>query len=118
MTGEKCTYLAWSRIAAPHPGIRITDRYDLALDFAGNKDVVLAEVERIASSSPPEPGVWFSVMSFEEVEPAPEPRTMLGKQLMEIRRKIIASGQPLLDWNGLERELKTGRSRDLPWDDG
>ena len=34
------------------------------------------------------------------------PRTDLGRRLLEIRRKIVASGQPLLDWNAIEAELQ------------
>ena len=32
------------------------------------------------------------------------PRTPLGARLMEIRKRIVASGQPLLDWDEIERE--------------
>lgn len=52
----------------------------------------------------------------EMAEPMPKPRTALGRRLMEIRRKIVASGEPLLDWNGLEEELKERCNRDLPGD--
>ena len=38
-----------------------------------------------------------------------EPRTPLGKRLMELRRRIVESGEPLLDWNALERELAERR---------
>jgi len=34
-----------------------------------------------------------------------EPRTTLGRKLMEIRAKIVASGEKLLDWDELEMEL-------------
>jgi len=33
------------------------------------------------------------------------PRTTLGKKLKEIRARIIASGEKLLDWDDLEIEL-------------
>ena len=33
------------------------------------------------------------------------PRTELGRRLLRIRRKILASGQPLLDWHDIESEL-------------
>ena len=32
-------------------------------------------------------------------------RTPLGKKLLEVRKKIIASGRPLLDWDDLDKEL-------------
>jgi hypothetical protein len=37
------------------------------------------------------------------------PRTELGRRLWQIRQKILASGQPLLDWEGLEMELRARR---------
>ncbi|MGB8699941.1 MAG: hypothetical protein WCD18_11040 [Thermosynechococcaceae cyanobacterium] len=33
-----------------------------------------------------------------------EPKTVLGKRLKEIRAEIIASGEPLLDWEGIAYE--------------
>lgn len=39
-----------------------------------------------------------------------EPRTPLGRRLMDIRKRIIASGQPLLDdWDDLDREVAERR---------
>ncbi len=38
-----------------------------------------------------------------------EPRTELGRKLIAIRRRIEESGEPLLDWDGLERELAERR---------
>jgi len=38
-----------------------------------------------------------------------KPRTRLGKELWEIRKKIIASGEPLLDWDGIEKEVAKRR---------
>ena len=37
------------------------------------------------------------------------PQTALGKRLVEIRAKIIASGEPLLDWDGVEKEIADRR---------
>ncbi len=37
------------------------------------------------------------------------PRTELGRRLWKIRERILASGQPLLDWEGLETELRARR---------
>jgi hypothetical protein len=33
------------------------------------------------------------------------PRTGLGRRLLQIREHIVESGQPLLDWDELEREM-------------
>ena len=37
------------------------------------------------------------------------PRTELGRELMAIRNRIVASGQPLLDWEGVRREVAERR---------
>jgi hypothetical protein len=34
------------------------------------------------------------------------PRTVLGRRLWTIRQRILACGQPLLDWKDLETELR------------
>jgi hypothetical protein len=42
----------------------------------------------------------------------PEPdaaRTPLGRRLAELRARIVASGEPLLDWSQLEREIAERR---------
>lgn len=37
------------------------------------------------------------------------PRTALGRELWEIRKEIVASGVPLLDWDELEKEIADRR---------
>lgn len=37
------------------------------------------------------------------------PQTPLGKRLWEIRQRIVDSGEPLLDWEGIEREVAERR---------
>lgn len=37
------------------------------------------------------------------------PKTPLGRKLWKIRAKIIASGEPLLDWDDIEREVAERR---------
>jgi hypothetical protein len=46
-----------------------------------------------------------SILQEEEFHP----RSPLGQKLWEIRRRVIESGEPLLDWEGLERELAERR---------
>ena len=41
--------------------------------------------------------------------PAYRPRTPLGERLWAIRQRIVASGEPLLSWEDLERELAERR---------
>jgi len=36
-------------------------------------------------------------------------KTELGRQLLALRAKIVASGVPLLDWSGVEREVRERR---------
>jgi len=36
-------------------------------------------------------------------------RTVLGKRLLEIRARIIRSGEKLLDWDDLEKEIAERR---------
>ena len=48
----------------------------------------------------------------EELPPATEARraqSPLGKRLREIRKRIVASGVRLLDWDEVERELRQRR---------
>ncbi len=37
------------------------------------------------------------------------PKTALGRKLLAIRSKIIASGEPLLSWEEIEQEIKERR---------
>ena len=47
---------------------------------------------------------WRMFQFLKVTDPAYEPaRTPLGKELRRLRRKIIESGQPLLDWDDIER---------------
>jgi hypothetical protein len=39
-------------------------------------------------------------------------RTPFGKKLLEIRKRIIASGRPLLDWDDIDREMAAQRRGD------
>lgn len=38
-----------------------------------------------------------------------KPRTPLGRELWELRKRIVASGEPLLDAEGIEREVAERR---------
>lgn len=40
------------------------------------------------------------------------PKTELGKQLQAVRARIVAFGEPLLDWEGIEREKAERRGGD------
>jgi hypothetical protein len=39
-----------------------------------------------------------------------KPKTELGKKLWAARKRIVASGEELLDWDGVHREVMSRRS--------
>lgn len=39
----------------------------------------------------------------------PQPKTALGRRLWALRQRIVATGEPLLSWEDLERELAERR---------
>ena len=43
-----------------------------------------------------------------------EPRTELGRKLVRLRKEIELSGEPLLDWDDLEREIAERRGERNP----
>jgi hypothetical protein len=47
----------------------------------------------------------------DETLPDYRPRTPLGRRLWELRKRIVASGQPLLSWEDLDREVAARRGR-------
>jgi hypothetical protein len=52
-----------------------------------------------------------------ERQEAPEeyvPKTPLGQRLWQIRQEVVESGEPLLDWDDIEREVaeRRGGSKD------
>jgi hypothetical protein len=47
--------------------------------------------------------------SSEDREEEFQPRTPLGQRLWEIRKRIVASGEPLLEGDDLEREIAERR---------
>jgi hypothetical protein len=49
----------------------------------------------------------LSILQEEEFHP----QSPLGRELWEIRQRVVASGEPLLDWEDLERELAERRGR-------
>jgi hypothetical protein len=44
------------------------------------------------------------------------PRTPLGERLLRIRERIVASGEPLLSWAEIEREVAERRGEADPRD--
>ena len=55
-------------------------------------------------------GTFASPVAVPVVVPAvAPPTTELGRRLQEIRARIVASGEPLLDWEDLDAELRERR---------
>ena len=46
------------------------------------------------------------------------PKTDLGKRLIEIRSRIVASGETLLDWDDLNKEITYRRGEKREGSDG
>lgn len=88
---------AWSgrplRLPTTPPAI---DPDGLALKVEGSK--VLGEATRSTEFGSHEASL----------APAP-PRTELGRQLWDIRRRVVESGVPLLDWDQIEAEVAARR---------
>jgi len=53
---------------------------------------------------------YITTGSFWKQAASPKPRTTLGKRLLELRHIIVASGEPLLDWDQVEREVHERRA--------
>lgn len=108
-------YVAWSQIRELH-GVHFTVGYDLEL--AAEDDLgPLSDTAPVASVATGQHGTQLVIVFGRRAEERHEPRTALWKRLMEIRRRAVEAGMPLLDWRGLDAELKSRRARDLPGDD-
>ena len=64
----------------------------------------------MASISSMPPTIDDQLVSVNSMEAKTRPaRTELGRKLRELRQQILASGQPLLDADGLDREVRERR---------
>ena len=45
----------------------------------------------------------------QRISPAFEPKTPLGRRLWSIRKRIVASGETLLGWDEIEKEVAARR---------
>lgn len=113
--GDGRRFVAWAQIRELHD-VHFTLRYDLEL-VPVDEAMPFGEPERITSVPPAEHSIQLVFVYGRRAEHTHEPRTVLWKRLMEIRRRAVAAGMPLLDWRGLDDELKSRRGRDLPGDD-
>lgn len=52
---------------------------------------------------------WSEEMPERHDTPEYVPRTPLGQRLWQIRQEVLQSGESLLDWDGVEREVAERR---------
>jgi len=101
-------YLAWIRPPELRPNDQSVLRYVLAIDMGEDIVGVAGDAVQMVSRS------TAAATSQYHVVAAPHhgetgPRTPLGRRLRELRRRIVASGAPLLDWDGLDQEIRARR---------
>jgi hypothetical protein len=71
--------------------------YEMDISQTGLEDNLARDAERRWHRLPPAPVAAY------------RPRTALGRRLLELRARIVATGMPLLDWDGVEREVRERR---------
>ena len=100
--------VAWPKLCERTSDTRITSRYMFTLVLSDDVFIEAGDARELVS-----PSVSFTQMAgvvFTGRQPSQiKPRTALGKRLIELRQRIIASGVPLLDWNDLEKETRSRR---------
>jgi hypothetical protein len=55
---------------------------------------------------------WMQVTPLSKPVSIFRPKTELAARLWEIRQRIIASGTPLLDWDGVRKEVAEQRGKE------
>lgn len=61
----------------------------------------------------------FKKITATEQETESKPKPPLGERLRQIRQEIVSSGEPLLDWEGVEpekAERRGGYRENFEWD--
>ena len=111
LSGDYPQEIAWLILDERNPGEGPVPTYvfDLAIgedDIGGFGDVV-------ATVSPPASRgatlIGIQILREQVVRAVPTPRTVLGKRLWDLRRKIVATGHPLFDWDDVTREIHERR---------
>lgn len=87
-----------AREGSPRTGKSPLDWDEVAREIAGWRESAGEELVTHAGQKPTAP-----------MEEEFQPRTPLGRRLWELRKEIVASGEPLLDWDGIEREVTERR---------
>lgn len=101
-------WVAWIRPPELLPNDQFVLGYVLAVDMGEEIVGVAGDAVEIVSRSTAAEANRFRVVAA-PLHRAAEPRTALGRRLWELRRRIVASGAPLLDWNELDQEIRARR---------
>ena len=100
--------LAWPKLSERPLDMRITSSYFITLDLGDDFAIEAGDASEYSS-----PAAWLanmiSVNFSKPQKTSTEPRTALGKRLLEIRQRIVASGVPLLGWADLDYEVRMRR---------
>lgn len=84
------------------PAVRTSD------DLFGNELPLNEVANELGSEAIRVSFVWRGALT-RRAETSFQPRTELGRRLLEIRQRVITSGVDLLDWDGIEREVRMRR---------
>lgn len=100
--------LMWPKRYERDPEERVTSWYVLTLEIADNIRLALTDTPWHEHSSE-SLSTMLSFLLREHMRTTSEPKTPLGRRLLELRRRIIATGVPLLDWSDLDIEVRSRR---------
>ncbi len=101
-------WVAWIRPPELRPNDQFVLGYVLVIDMGEDIVGVAGDAVEIVSRSTSAAENRFRVVAAPHHGEA-EPRTALGRRLWELRRRIVASGAPLLDWDALDQEIRARR---------
>lgn len=101
-------WVAWIRPPELLPNDQFVPGYVLVIDMGEDIVGLAGDAVEIVSRSTAAQTNRFRVVAA-PLHGEAEPRTALGRRLAELRRRIVASGAPLLDWNELDQEIRARR---------
>ena len=101
-------WVAWIRPPELLPNDQFVLGYVLAVDMGEDIVGVAGDAVEIVSRSTAAATNRFRVVAA-RLHGEAEPRTALGRRLSELRRRIVASGASLFDWDELDHEIRARR---------
>jgi len=104
-------FIAWSPPAEQPLSGRITTPYILAIEIDEGLAGCVGDAAEVASESWPTTRSLIHLFSTTMAASRAEftPRTPLGERLWQLRKRIVASGERLLDWDELAQEVRARR---------